>query len=97
LADGARIPGFFPGLIQCRRPHAGAGQLPDVVAAGGRRQDHDVDPRGRHLLHRTVPEFAVEGYNTLAEPIFATPPIAGDVIYVRGRDHLYAIGSSSTP
>lgn len=51
-------------------------------------------PEGDTFFIATGPEFAVEGHNTLDNPILATPAIVGDTIYVRGRDHLYAIADA---
>jgi len=32
--------------------------------------------------------------NSLKEPIYSTPAIAGGRLYIRGTSHLYAIGKS---
>jgi outer membrane protein assembly factor BamB len=37
-------------------------------------------------------EYKVLGENELGETVMATPAIAGDVLYIRGRKHLFAIG-----
>ena len=39
-------------------------------------------------------EYEVLSTNSLDEPVFATPAIVGDRIYIRAASHLYAIGES---
>ncbi len=51
-------------------------------------------PEGDTFLIATGPEFSVEEHNSLDEPILTTPAIVDGTIYVRGRNHLYAIGSA---
>lgn len=73
-----------------RGPTAGSGFSASPVAADGRiylsSEDGDV------FVVRSGPEFALLGSFPLAEPLMATPAISDGVLYVRGRDHLYAIG-----
>lgn len=38
------------------------------------------------------PEFVVLAQSSLDEPVYATPAIVGDRVYVRGERHLFAIG-----
>ena len=38
-------------------------------------------------------EFEVLRTNSIAEPISTTPALSGGRIYIRGEQHLYAIGS----
>jgi outer membrane protein assembly factor BamB len=38
-------------------------------------------------------EYKVLGENDLGETVMASPAISGDVLYLRGRKHLFAIGS----
>jgi outer membrane protein assembly factor BamB len=52
-------------------------------------------PEGDTFFIATGPQFAVEHHNTLDEPIYATPAVVANTIYLRGRDHLYAIGSAN--
>lgn len=59
------------------------------VAAGGHLYITDEDGHTRVLaLGR---EFRVEAENDLGEPVMASPAIAGGVLYLRGRQHLFAI------
>jgi outer membrane protein assembly factor BamB len=50
-------------------------------------------PEGDTFWITTGPEFSVDGHNSLDEPILSTPAIVEGTIYLRGRTHLYAIGS----
>jgi len=50
-------------------------------------------PEGDTFWIATGPEFSIAGHNSLDEPILTTPAIVGGMIYLRGRTHLYAIGS----
>jgi outer membrane protein assembly factor BamB len=36
-------------------------------------------------------EYKLLGENELGETVMATPAISGDVLYIRGRKHLFAI------
>jgi len=54
-------------------------------------------PEGDTFWIATGPEFAVTAQNTLDEPIFTIPAIVDGTIYVRGLNHLYAIGSADHP
>ncbi|MEM6705715.1 MAG: PQQ-binding-like beta-propeller repeat protein [Acidobacteriota bacterium] len=40
-------------------------------------------------------EYEVLATNELDEPVYATPAVAGGRIYIRGNQHLYAIGESA--
>ena len=51
-------------------------------------------PEGDTFWIAAGPEFAVTGHNSLDEPIWATPAIVDARIYLRGQQHLYAIGSA---
>lgn len=50
-------------------------------------------PEGDTFWIATGPEFSIAGHNSLDEPILTIPAIVGGMIYLRGRTHLYAIGS----
>ncbi len=52
-------------------------------------------PEGDTFLIATGPEFAVTAHNSLDEPIYATPAIAHGTIFLRGREHLYAIAENA--
>lgn len=47
---------------------------------------------GRTFVIRAGPDFAVEATNTIGEPVYASPAIADGRIYLRGEQHLFAIG-----
>jgi hypothetical protein len=38
-------------------------------------------------------EYKLLAQNELGETVMASPAIAGDVLYLRGRKHLFAIGT----
>ena len=38
-------------------------------------------------------EYRLLGENDLGETVMATAAVAGDVLYIRGRKHLFAIGA----
>ncbi len=60
------------------------------VAAGGNLFITDEDGHTRVIaLGR---EFKVVAESDLGEPVMASPAISGDVLYMRGRAHLFAIG-----
>ena len=54
-------------------------------------------PEGDTFFIQTGPEFAVVAHNSIDEPISATPAIVDGKIYLRGHQHLYAIGTANTP
>ncbi len=49
-------------------------------------------PEGDTFWISSGSEFSVTGHNSLDEPIWATPAIVDAIIYLRGQQHLYAIG-----
>ena len=54
-------------------------------------------PEGDTFFIQTGPEFAVVAHNSIDEAISATPAIVDGKIYLRGHQHLYAIGTADTP
>ena len=52
-------------------------------------------PEGDTFWITSGPEFSVTGHNSLDEPIWATPAISDAIIYLRGQQHLYAIGRAN--
>ena len=97
------------GIITCLDATTG-----EVVYEGGRTPDPasmlissllGVDgkivmstPEGDTFFIRTGPEFEVISSGSIDEPISATPAFVDGKIYLRGHQHLYAIGSEdSTP
>ena len=59
------------------------------VAADGRL--YFVGRDGLAEVVRAGPEFETLAVNDLGEPIDASPAIAGDELFLRGRTHLYCI------
>ena len=73
-----------------RITHSGSGFSASPVAADGRIYLPSED--GEIFVVRAGPEFALLGSNTIPELLMATPAISGGILYVRAKDHLYAIG-----
>ena len=48
---------------------------------------------GDTYVLRAGPKHEVLGTNSLGEPVYASPAIAGGNIFIRGEKHLYAIGN----
>jgi outer membrane protein assembly factor BamB len=73
-----------------RLAHKGSGFSASPVAADGRiylsSEDGDV------FVVKAGREFVLLGTNAVGEPLMATPAITGGTIYVRGEQHLFAIG-----
>jgi outer membrane protein assembly factor BamB len=57
------------------------------VASGGRLYLANLE--GKVVVVRATPEWEVESVGSLGEPVFATPAISGDRIYVRTPSSLY--------
>ena len=47
---------------------------------------------GDGFVIKAGPKHEVLATNTLGEPVFASPAIAGGRLYIRGLNHLYCIG-----
>ncbi len=62
-----------------------------LVAADGRILE--VNENGEAVWFRAGPEYEVLAVNDLDEPVYATPAVAGGRIYIRGNQHLFAIGA----
>lgn len=83
LSNGERI-------YQQRLGAGKTGFTSSPVAAGGNLYITDEDGHTRVIaLGR---EFKMVTESDLGEPVMASPAISGDVLYMRGRDHLFAIG-----
>lgn len=63
-----------------------------IVGAGGRI--YVTGREGTTVVLRHGPEYEVLATNTLDDGFDASPAIAGDEIYLRGRTHLYRIGEA---
>lgn len=89
------------GLMTCLDPKTGAvkyeGKRP---GPGGQFAGSPVAYDGKILLTnedgethviQAGPEFALLRTNSVGEPVLASPAIASGMIFIRGRDHLFAI------
>ena len=69
------------------------GQRLQRVAGGVGRQDLPLERRRRHLRGAgRAASSTLLATNPMGEPLMATPAIAGSHLYVRGAQHLFAIG-----
>ena len=90
------------GVITCLDARTGevvyeGGRLPirgrysaSMVGGGGRILMVNTD--GDAAMMRAGREHEVLGSFSLGEPVWATPAIVGDRLYVRAREHLFALG-----
>jgi outer membrane protein assembly factor BamB len=60
------------------------------VAAGGHL--FITNEEGRTYVLKLGSRYQPAGQNDLGETVMATAAISGDVIYLRGRKHLFAVG-----
>ena len=93
------------GVITCLDARTGevvyeGGRLPirgrysaSMVGGGGRILMVNTD--GDAALFRAGREHEVLGSFSLGESVWATPAIVGDRLYVRGSEHLFALGPAS--
>ena len=77
-------------LYQQRLGGGTSGFTPSPVLAGGRLYITNED--GHTYVLAKGGEYKVLGENDLGETVMTTPAISGDVLYIRGRRHVYAIG-----
>ena len=94
------------GVITCLDARTGdvvyeGGRLPirgrysaSMVGGGGRILMVNTD--GDAALFRAGREHEVLGSFSLGESVWATPAIVGDRLYVRGREHLFALGPAGS-
>jgi outer membrane protein assembly factor BamB len=75
-----------------RAPAQGA-YMASLVAVGDKILMINRDGDGGFV--KAGPVHEVLSQNTVDEPVYATPAIVGDRIYVRGERHLFAIGRSA--
>ncbi len=71
-----------------RLPRAGGGYYATPVAAADRV--YLASDAGVITVIRSGPKFQVVSQCDVGEPIYATPAIAGDALYIRGQSRLYA-------
>lgn len=83
IGDGTRV-------YQQRLPSKGAGFSASPVLADGRIYLASED--GEVFVVRAGPTFELLATNDMNEVCMATPAIAGDLLLVRTKTHLYALG-----
>jgi len=93
----------FSGIVACLDLKTGAVVYEDQridgveaiyaspVAAGGRV--YVIDRGGNAVVFRAGADFEVLAQNKLDDAFDASPVIVGDTLYLRGHEHLYAIGA----
>ncbi len=84
LATGEKV-------YQQRLGAGSSGFTSSPVAAGGHL--FITNEEGHTFVLQLGPEYKLSGENDLGETVMATPAIADDVLYIRGRHHLFAIGA----
>jgi len=82
-------------LIDRERLGSGGQFVASPIAANGRI--YAVNEPGTFTVLRAGATFNVESVNPLGESVRTTPAIAGDVLYVRGAQHLWAFGGGAPP
>ncbi len=82
LADGERV-------YQQRLGAGSSGFSSSPVAAGGRL--YITNEEGHTFVLQLGGEYKKLAENDLGETVMATPAIADGVLYIRGRNHLYAV------
>ncbi len=93
------------GVITCLDARTGGvvyegGRLPirgrySASMVGGAGRILMVNTDGDAAIFRAGREHEVLGSFSVGEPVWATPAIVGDRIYIRGREHLFAFGPAS--
>ena len=103
LADGRLYLTNDGGVITCLDARTGeviyeGGRPPvrgkltaSLVAAGDRILT--INENGDAVWFKAGAKYEVLATNELDEPVYATPAVAGGRIYIRGNQHLYAIGT----
>jgi hypothetical protein len=52
---------------------------------------------GDTFVVRAGPSHEILATNSVGEPVYASPAIAGGTIFIRGERHLFAIRADDTP
>ena len=78
-------------LYQQRLGGGTSGFSASAVAAGGKL--YVTSEEGVTFVVSQGGEYKLLAQNELGETVMASPAIAGDVLYLRGRKHLFAIGA----
>ena len=87
--------GAAPSKAPRRRDNGGNGFSASPIAADGKI--YLTGESGNiHVIEATT-EFKLLATNPIGEPLMATPAISEGVIYVRGAEHLFAIGEKKQP
>jgi outer membrane protein assembly factor BamB len=84
LATGAEV-------YRERVPHPGSGFSASPVAADGKIYVSGED--GEIIVIAAGPEFKPVATNSMGEALMATPALSEGVMFVRGAQHLFAIGT----
>jgi outer membrane protein assembly factor BamB len=53
-----------------------------------------IDMSGEVYVFEAAPKFKLLAKNAVSEPVSATPAVADNHLFIRGRKHLYCIGNS---
>jgi outer membrane protein assembly factor BamB len=103
LVDGLLYLVTDKGLVSCLdaktgkvhyeggRPPVGASYMASPVAVAGHLLLSSLD--GDTVVLKAGPVHEVVRSNPLGEPIAASPAVVGDRLYIRGEQHLFAIGT----
>jgi outer membrane protein assembly factor BamB len=54
-----------------------------------------IDEDGQVYVFRAATEFKLLAKNSMGEPVLASPAVADDRLYIRGKEHLFCIGKPS--
>jgi outer membrane protein assembly factor BamB len=73
-----------------RVPHKGNGFSASPVGADGRIYFSSED--GLVFVIKAGTEFEILATNSIGEPLMASPAISGGTMFLRGSNHLFAIG-----
>ncbi len=89
------------GVITCLKARSGevayedrmpeAGAIKSSLLAGDGKI-YVSNQEGKTFVIKAGPEFEVLAINSINEPIWASPAVSQGTIYLRGAEHLYAIG-----
>jgi outer membrane protein assembly factor BamB len=82
-------------IYRQRIPHSGGGFSASPVAAAGRlslpAEDGDI------FVVKAGPTFEVLGVNEIGEVLMASPALSAGTLYIRAKEHLFAVGSVKAP
>jgi outer membrane protein assembly factor BamB len=78
-------------VYQQRLGGGNSGFSSSPVAAAGRL--YITNEEGHTYVLALGPEYKLLAENELGETVMATPAVVDGVLYIRGRNHLFAIGA----